>query len=252
MVLIAFALVHAADSSTRIQEWLQNNQPDRAQEHCGGLGKKSPITDASLRELCAQAELENLIRQADPAPPPRERLDTLSQSWPGTKAAAQASEMASRRALVQARQDPVAIRAVIAAYPKTTTVSEAVRRLWGVTPQNDLAAIESFQKEFPASPEADQARILLQELRWSAALHQNTVSGWREFQAKYPDHPRLPEASAREMALAFQEARSQNTAVAWESLLQIYPNHPRKAEAESLYQALLPPPTGAVIVIALQ
>lgn len=219
----------AATSEERIQELLNEKRPDKAWEACEKLKEKGELTGTALRELCARADLDNLLSGAYD----RARLDRHWQTWAGTSAAYDSRDMASQQALKEAGERGDLLRLVVVNYDSTPGATEALARLWkAALNANTSEALQAFLREFPSAPQATDAQNLIPELSYQEAERMGTIAALQTFQRTYPNHPRAAQALAREQAIAFRDAETANTAAAWQALLQTYPNHPRAAEAK--------------------
>ncbi len=184
-------------------------------------------------------------------------------------------EQAEREAYAKALREgtPDALERYIRRYPDSPYVEDARRKLRALreyekakgaweqesrrayeravaagTPE----AIEVFLARYPDSPQADEARRLLELRRERAAeaerafrdaMEAGTVEALASFLGAYPDSPHATEAQARLDHLkaarsAFGIAREARSVGALERFLEAYPDVPEAAEAERLLEAL--------------
>ena len=211
VALLAVAGPAEAGPERRIEQLLEAGRVEDAQARCDKLidkaGKVESI-DAPLAEACAATEWQG-------ATPPqlldRAWLDRFAAQWPATSAAREARRRAAAIAQTAAANDPVALKAVAAAYPETETAAAALEQareltFRGASDRRSTAEMRAFLDEFPDAPEAEEAQALLLDFAFDDAEELGTSAGWRALLDEHPSHPRRRIAERRLVDARLREA----------------------------------------------
>ncbi len=222
----------ASKEAQKLEKLLKKDKLDKVLEHCRdrvaeGLG------DLEVREVCAGAELTGLER-LHPTGIPRAELDQHHQSWGDTDAGQQTRSLAAQLALSEAGDDPALRRQVYDDYRGTDAADGIRQAFWeAAEAERTIDAARAFQEEFPDTPQAYQARLLVETLAFEATEAQDTSDAWQALLEAYPEHQQREEIQGRWMQSVWAEVEAIDTAEAWAELLSVHPEHPRLEEAQA-------------------